>query len=377
MKKSKTRYIIMVITEACNLNCVYCFEHAKSCRSMDFETAKKILDRELADTNWDYYEIQLMGGEPLLNFNLIKEIDKYIFEICNRKDVRVFTVTNGTLMDKEKQKWFAERKHRAICGLSIDGIREAHNRSRFNSFDQIPIDYFVKTWPDQDCRMTLHSSNIDNFAEGVEFLESKGFTIQGAFAQGIEWITEDTLHIFERELTKLVKYYLEHPEKKVIDLLNVNFAALAAPIKDKDSQSCGAGKELCSYNIDGKRYPCHSLTPVSTGDSAEMYTDKTAEDFDFHTDPHCIDCVFLPCCSTCLGINLRDRGNAGLRDLSLCELNKARFRAASQLTFLRKYIGKTGELTAEEFRELAGIARVQASSCTTLDLPKEIAFDGN
>lgn len=367
----------MVITEACNLNCVYCFEHAKSCRSMDFETAKKILDRELADTNWDYYEIQLMGGEPLLNFNLIKEIDKYIFEICNRKDVRVFTVTNGTLMDKEKQKWFAERKHRAICGLSIDGIREAHNRSRFNSFDQIPIDYFVKTWPDQDCRMTLHSSNIDNFAEGVEFLESKGFTIQGAFAQGIEWITEDTLHIFERELTKLVKYYLEHPEKKVIDLLNVNFAALAAPIKDKDSQSCGAGKELCSYNIDGKRYPCHSLTPVSTGDSAEMYTDKTAEDFDFHTDPHCIDCVFLPCCSTCLGINLRDRGNAGLRDLSLCELNKARFRAASQLTFLRKYIGKTGELTAEEFRELAGIARVQASSCTTLDLPKEIAFDGN
>lgn len=182
-------------------------------------------------------------------------------------------------MDRKKQKWFAERKHRTICWLSIDGIREAHNRSRCDSFDKIPLDYFIKTWPNQDCQMTLHSSNIDSFVEGVKFLESKGFTIQGAFAQGIEWITEGTLHIFERELVKLVEYYLENPERKVIDLLNVNFAALAAPFKDKDSRTCGAGKELCSYNVDGRRYPCCSLTPVSTGDSSDMYVEKKCRRF--------------------------------------------------------------------------------------------------
>ena len=370
----KTRYIILVITEACNLNCIYCFEHSKSSSSMDFRTAKKIIDFEFSNNNWDNYEIQLMGGEPLLNFELIQELDHYIFDVCGQNNARIFIVTNGTLMDENKQKWFASRKHRVICGLSIDGIRTAHNKSRSNSFDLIPIDYFHRIWPQQDCRMTLHTSNIRDFAAGVKFLEEKGFSIQVAFAQGIEWVTPDIINIFKCELHKLVDYYLKNTDKQVIDLLKVNFSALAVPLKDKDQPFCGAGQELCSYNIDGKCYPCHTLTPISVGSNLEMFKDMTVADFKYSTDPYCRDCIFLACCSTCLGINLRDRGHAGLRDHSLCELHKARFCAASQIVFMRKYAGRTGKLSVDDYRELVGIARVQSACGAEIVLPQEIVL---
>ena len=370
----KTRYVILVITEACNLNCIYCFEHSKSNKSMDFSTAKKIIDYEFSNRNWDYYEIQLMGGEPLINFDLIKKLDYYIFETCKKNNARIFIVTNGTLMNQEKQKWFASRKHRVICGLSIDGIREAHNRSRSNSFDLIPIDFFHENWPQQDCRMTIHTSNIKDFSEGVKFLEEKGFTIQVAFAQGFNWVTPEIVKIFKCELHKLVDYYLLNTDKQVLDLLKVNFSVLAVPLKDKNQPFCGAGQELCSYNIDGQYYPCHTLTPISVGKNLDTFANMTVKDFEYQTDPYCKNCIFLACCSTCLGINLRDRGHAGLRDHSLCELHKARFCAASQITFIRKYADRKDKLSFEEFRELVGIARVQAACGANLVLPKKLHF---
>ena len=71
--------IMLIITENCNLRCIYCYEKNKNGKSMTFETAKEILDRAYADM--DGYEsmvIELHGGEPFLNFTLIKKIDEYV-----------------------------------------------------------------------------------------------------------------------------------------------------------------------------------------------------------------------------------------------------------------------------------------------------------
>lgn len=379
MKKEikKRRNLILVITEACNLACGYCYEHSKSSRTMDFGTAKALLDHEFSDPSWDFYDVQLLGGEPLLAFELIKELDRYIFEELGRKDVRLFIVTNGTLMNEEKQAWFSapERHGRIICGLSIDGVKAAQDRARSRSFDLIPIDFFAKTWPEQSCRITIHSTNIEYLSESVRFLHERGFSIQAAFAQCDEpWVTSDILCIFKRELQKIVEFYLERPDLPLMDMLSVNFSALAAPVINKDQPHCGAGKELASYGIDGSCYPCHTFSSVSIGERARDFIGKTIEDLNYRISGRCRDCVLLACCPTCMGINVIARGDAALRDLSVCEMHKLRFLAASKLAYFREFSERCGELSSEEFCRLAGIARVQSAFGAEIALPAGVAL---
>ena len=341
---------------------------------MTFPTAKAILDREFAEEGWDGYEIQLLGGEPLLNFDLIKKMAEYIFEICGRTDVRLFIVTNGTVLTPEMKSWLQARKERIVCGLSIDGIREAHNKSRSNSFDMIDLDFFAKTWPTQVCRMTLHSSNIEHFAQGVIFLTEQGFNVAAAFAQGGTcWVCDEVFTIFQNELIKLREYYIQHPEKKLVDMLDVNFGALAVPMRNRDRRWCGAGGTLSSYDLSGRRYPCHTFAPVSIGKRAEEYVEKTVESLNYRTDEICRDCAFLALCPTCMGMNISDRGEAGKRDRTMCRMHKARFLAASQLAFLRRYANRSdSKLSIDEFRELTGIAKVQRVFGVEITLPEGI-----
>lgn len=67
--------VTLTITEACNLNCIYCYENHKSKRKMNFEIAKRILDYELtADDGSKKVTIDFFGGEPFLHFELIQEV---------------------------------------------------------------------------------------------------------------------------------------------------------------------------------------------------------------------------------------------------------------------------------------------------------------
>ena len=76
-KKIKT--VTLTLTQSCNLACSYCYEHNKSKNVMTFQTAKAIIDREIAKSKeFENIEFDLFGGEPFLEFNLIQEIVDYI-----------------------------------------------------------------------------------------------------------------------------------------------------------------------------------------------------------------------------------------------------------------------------------------------------------
>ena len=68
------RNISLIVTERCNLSCVYCYEHNKSAKQMTFDVAKKIIDEELINLDKYEYMIDFFGGEPFLNFELIVTI---------------------------------------------------------------------------------------------------------------------------------------------------------------------------------------------------------------------------------------------------------------------------------------------------------------
>ena len=66
--------LTLIITHRCNLNCVYCYEHHKDSRKMDVEFAKKTVEKYLTTGDYEEIKIGFFGGEPFLEFPVIKEV---------------------------------------------------------------------------------------------------------------------------------------------------------------------------------------------------------------------------------------------------------------------------------------------------------------
>ena len=113
------------LTFNCNLACPYCFVRRKGSHDrMDAVTAQKAIDLLLDRAVVPDVTITLIGGEPLLEFKLIKQIVPYGIEAARRRNLHInWTITtNGTLLDEQILKYFAE--HQIYILLSIDGWPE-------------------------------------------------------------------------------------------------------------------------------------------------------------------------------------------------------------------------------------------------------------
>ena len=119
------------LTERCNLRCRYCYVDVRNGEDMDLDTAKLIIDR-ITESYGDLpITIELHGGEPLMNWDVVKGLldhvrDKVSSGALNLKGVLL--QTNGLLLDEEKLKVLED--HRVKVGVSLDGPKEVHERNR-------------------------------------------------------------------------------------------------------------------------------------------------------------------------------------------------------------------------------------------------------
>ncbi|MBT3407595.1 radical SAM protein, partial [Candidatus Woesearchaeota archaeon] len=124
---------IVAITKRCNHDCLYCHANAKMSNDkkldMDEKTAKKTVDFIFNSPNNNIC-IEFQGGEPLINFDIIKYIIEYSLEINIKyhKELKFALVTNLTLMDEEKLEFLM--KHRVGLCTSLDGTKEIHDKNR-------------------------------------------------------------------------------------------------------------------------------------------------------------------------------------------------------------------------------------------------------
>ena len=151
--------VTLTLTANCNLSCVYCYEKHDDNKSMSFDTAKYILDSEFEGLkNDDYITIDFFGGEPFLEFELIKKIVSYVREqnIKGRflPRYRFFATTNGTLIHGEIMNFLKAHKN-FYLGLSLDGTKWMHDTNRCNSFDKIDLDFFFFFYPEKQAKMTI------------------------------------------------------------------------------------------------------------------------------------------------------------------------------------------------------------------------------
>jgi uncharacterized protein len=340
--------IMLMITYQCNLDCVYCYEKGKrSNKSMDVEEAKKIIEQAFIDNEsvCEEIEFDFMGGEPLLEYEKIKEIAEWMWTRNWGKPYILYATTNGTLLNKEMKAWFSEYKERIVLGLSYDGNPEMQNQNRSHSALKIDIDYFITTWPFQPFKMTISKETVGHIYEGVTFLHSKGMhKIHANLAYGLDW-TEETLGIFSSQLILLIDYYTQHPELERVSLLDIDITTVFQ--KTDTPKYCGTGSGTELIDVDGKHYPCHIISPVTlTNEQLEQVTNVDFEDRTCFANEVCETCMLVNICPNCYGMNLLHTGDMKNRFPVLCKGFILQFMANCKLQ-ARLLANKT-KLTEDE-----------------------------
>ena len=325
--------VTITLTRACNLACVYCYEHNKDSESISFETAKSIIDYEFANLSENQnIELSLFGGEPFLEFDLIKSITAYIRTKKEKDRCTIFITTNGTLIHGEIKDWLVNNRDLCVCGLSLYGTREMHNVNRSNSYDDIDIEFFLKQYGDQGVKMTISIESLPSLFEGVKAIQEKGFHVWCNLAYGIEWDIKRDSIILERELNKLIDFYLGNPEILPCSILDMKIKNIATH-ENVAYKYCGCGTAMSAYDINGKRYPCQYFMPLSIGDKKaneammiEFPEGIIPED---KLDDKCKNCVIRSVCINCYGSNYNESGSIYKRNDTMCELTKIIAKANS------------------------------------------------
>ena len=304
---------------------------------MTFDQAKDILDKELVNLKNLAYNIEFFGGEPFLNFELIKQIVEYV-RSKYQGDYHFFATTNGTYVHGEIQEWLIQNKDIFTACVSVDGNRVAHNLNRNNSFEDIDLDFFLKNYPHQSVKMTISEQSLPHLADSVKFLTDKGFLISCNLAYMIDWFAEKNISVLENQLELLIEYYLENPDVPRCSMMNMAIETLSHPQEDKSKirKFCGCGTDMKCYDIDKKCYPCQLFSRLSAGTQSVLL-----EDFEINDDLYvsnfpekCKNCYYLRICQFCLGSNYLSTGNIYQPDEDRCRLYKLIFKANAKLKAL-------------------------------------------
>lgn len=357
----------LCLTHECNLNCIYCYQEHSSNMKMSLDTAKNSIDWIFSNipTNMTGVEIGFIGGEPLLEFNLIKEIVAYTCSKPRGVKYIFYATTNGTLLTDEMKLWFTTRKDCFVLGLSLDGAKETHDYNRCNSFDKIDFAFFLKNWPQQGVKMTLSEFSLNHLAENIKFIHSLGFKEIGGvnlFEGDFDWSHDKFIKILVPQLMELVAYYVENDTLMLNQMLNKKIDLLQGERK-RMRKWCGIGNGTNFFDVDGKMYPCPLVTPMTFTQSEldEILKTDFNDDSNF-TDDDCIEnCYIQPICPTCAGANYINNKTFKKRDKSKCRIQKliALFIADLQAKRIEKnpkiYNDDTLYHTIEAIKKIRGL----------------------
>lgn len=359
MNKPHTKIVNLTLTNKCNLACSYCYEHNKDAESMTFETAKKIIDTEMTACDgsefvcWYYF-----GGEPYMEFELIKKIHSYLKSKTWNKGWFGFSTTNGTLVHGEIQDWLKENSTSMEVYLSLDGTKEMQDINRSNSYDMIDLDFFKREYP--FAKMTVSKETLPNLAEGLIYLHEKGFQVSANLGYGVSW-SDDSLEILAEQLSIIIDYYLANPQIKVANILDLAIMDMQ-PNAETPKRFCGVGPMMKSYDVDGEVYPCHAFAPLCIGKKLA----QKAKNIDFtcpvdprNLDEKCRKCPVIGVCPTCYGINMGLSGNIYHISEDHCKMMKIQFLANAKFKYRQYELGQLDLSEEDECRLLQNIKEIQ------------------
>lgn len=173
----------LMVTKHCNLSCKYCYISRRKPLTMSWEIAKRSLDILLHNFPKEgRCEIVYFGGEPLLNFKLIKQCVEYIErklqDESKKKRIEQIIFSNGTIISDDVKDFLRQKRIKVI--ISLDGLQEVHDSVRIKAdgsgtFSNIIENYkqFKNKGCDVGISMTLANHNIDHLIESLIFINDE------------------------------------------------------------------------------------------------------------------------------------------------------------------------------------------------------------
>lgn len=343
------------VAHTCNLNCGYCFASQGKYHGdralMSFEVGKRALDFLVENSGTRRnLEVDFFGGEPLMNWEVVKQLVEYArsIEAEKNKNFRFTLTTNGMLIDDDVIE-FANREMSNVV-LSLDGRKEINDRTRVDyagngSYDKI----------------------VPKFKRLVEARGGKNYYMRGTFTHANPDFTKDVFHMADLGFTELsMEPVVCKPEdaaaltKEDMEIVKEHYEILAKDMirRKKDGKpitfyhymldltdgpciykrisGCGSGTEYMAVTPWGDLYPCHQFVGDEGYKLGDIYNGVTnnnlREEFrscNAYARPECQDCwAKLYCSGGCAANAYHASGSIrGIYEPG-CELFKKRIECA-------------------------------------------------
>ncbi len=278
MVNSPVKAMCLNVAHDCNLRCEYCFA-AKG----DFGCGRKLMPLEVGKKAIDFLiehsagrrnlEMDFFGGEPLMNWDVVKELVLYAREQekIHNKNFRFTITTNGLLLTDDKIDFI--NKEMSNCVLSLDGRKEINDRMRTRvdgtgCYEQIVPKYqkLVAQRGDKDyyARGTFTRYNLD-FTDDVLHMADLGFD-----QVSVEPVVSDKkldYSIQEEDLPKVFSEYerlanallKRRKEGRGFNFFHFMIDLNQGPCAIKRLRGCGCGNEYVAVTPEGDIYPCHQF----------------------------------------------------------------------------------------------------------------------
>lgn len=349
------------VSHDCNLRCEYCFAS-----SGDYNSGRMLMSKEVALKAVDYLvqnskgrhniEIDFFGGEPLMNFDVVKETVAYgrKVEKITGKHFYFTITTNGTLLDKEKINYINENMDNVV--ISIDGRKEVHDAVRHDragrgSYDKVmPLakelvagrngkSYFI--------RGTFTARNKD-FSKDVMHLADMGFkeiSVEPVVGSGEDlYFKESDIPEILKEYENLAFQYIRRlSDDRKFRFYHFNIDLYDGPCLFKRVTACGAGYEYLAVSPEGNLYPCHQFVGQDKFVIGNVYSginnSKMCSEFmqnNILTKEKCRDCwAKLFCSGGCHANAYFTNGSISEHNELSCILQKKRIECAIMIQVLK------------------------------------------
>ncbi len=365
--KAKTSGVVKAlclhIAHTCNLNCSYCFASQGKYHGergvMSFEVGKQALDFLVAHSGTRRnLEVDFFGGEPLVNFDVVKQLVAYArsIEAAAGKHFRFTLTTNGLLIDDDVID-FANRECSNVV-LSLDGRREIHDRFRVDlagngSWDRIVPKFRrlveARGGKNYYMRGTFTHANPD-FLKDIQVMLDLGFNELSmepvvCAADDPSALTEADKAIVMEQYEKLAMLMLEHDRAgKPFTFYHYMIDLTGGPCIYKRISGCGSGTEYMAVTPWGDLYPCHQFVGeerFKLGDVWQGVNNPAVQDefaaCNVYARPECRDCwARLYCSGGCAANAYHATGSVKGVYAYGCDLFRKRMECAIMVAIARQ-----------------------------------------
>ncbi|HWQ42746.1 MAG TPA: thioether cross-link-forming SCIFF peptide maturase, partial [Desulfosporosinus sp.] len=299
-EKPIVKAICLHVAHDCNLRCGYCFAgtgaFGGSRTLMNLETGKKGIDFVLESSGHrDHCEVDFFGGEPLLNFGVVKALVEYGRKAgaARGKTIKFTLTTNGVLLNQEIQNYLEEEEISVV--LSLDGRPEVHDRMRpyadgrgsyakvtplikqFATKRSESSPYAIGTY--YYVRGTYTHFNLD-FDRDVLHMADLGIT--QISMEPVVAGPKDAYAFQEGDLDKIREAYdrlgeellVRRAQDREFNFFHFNVALEQGPCLIKRLSGCGAGHEYVAISPEGDLYPCHQFVGQEAYKLGSLYDEN-------------------------------------------------------------------------------------------------------